>query len=74
MNSTSKTITIIPAATPAPPITNATLTIEAADGGVKSTSKGERVDGSKIDIAATTKYDGKEYPVMGTGFRLIPAR
>ena len=48
------------------PITNATVTREAADGGVKIAVKGERVDGSKIDNITTAKYDGKEVAVMGT--------
>jgi hypothetical protein len=49
------------------PITSAMVTYEAADGGVKTTAKGERADGSKIDTVATAKYDGKEVPVTGTG-------
>ena len=55
---------------PAPgvsPITNLTVTREAADGGAKISAKGERADGSKIDTITTVKYDGKEVAVMGTG-------
>jgi hypothetical protein len=49
------------------PITNLTVMREAADGGVKISAKGERADGSKIDTITTTKYDGKEVAVTGTG-------
>ena len=49
------------------PITNLTVTREAADGGVKVSAKGERADGSKIDTIAIVKYDGKEVAVTGTG-------
>ena len=49
------------------PITNLTVTKEAADGGAKSSAKGERADGSKIDTVTTAKYDGKEVAVTGTG-------
>jgi len=49
------------------PITNFTATYEAADEGVKITGKGERADGSKIDVVTTAKYDGKEVPVTETG-------
>lgn len=57
---------------PAPgasPITNLTLTREAANDGVKNSAKGERADGSKIDNTYTAKYDGKEVAMtlMTTG-------
>jgi hypothetical protein len=55
---------------PAPgvsPITNLTVVREAADGGARISVKGERADGSKIDTITTTKYDGKEVAVTGTG-------
>jgi hypothetical protein len=48
------------------PIKSLTLVYEAIDGGVKGTATGERQDGTKINGANTTKYDGKEYPVTGT--------
>jgi len=51
------------------PITNLTTTYEAANGGVKITSKGARADGSKIDTVLLTKYDGKEAPVTGPGLQ-----
>jgi hypothetical protein len=49
------------------PIANLTTTYEAANGGVKVTSKGARADGTKIDTVVNAKYDGKEVPVVGTG-------
>ena len=49
------------------PYTNLTLTREAIDGGVKTTGKGERADGTKIDTVTTAKYDGKPVTVTGTG-------
>jgi hypothetical protein len=55
---------------PAPglsPLTSETQTIEASDGGVKITVKGERADGSKVDAVNTYRYDGKPAPVTGTG-------
>jgi hypothetical protein len=50
-----------------PAIASLTVIREAADGGVKTTAKGVRADGSKIDIVYTAKYDGKDVPVTGTG-------
>lgn len=38
---------------------------EAADGGVKVTSKGERMDGTPANSTYTIKYDGKPVPVTG---------
>jgi len=49
------------------PITSLTVTREAADGGEKISTKGERADGSKIDSSYAPKYDGKEVAVTGTG-------
>jgi hypothetical protein len=49
------------------PITSETQTIEAIDGGVKITTKGERADGSRIDVVSTVKYDGKPVSLKGTG-------
>jgi hypothetical protein len=49
------------------PITSLTVTREAADGGAKISTKGERADGSKIDNSYAPKYDGKEVAVTGTG-------
>jgi hypothetical protein len=54
--------------TPAPiPLKSMTITREAADGGVKVTTVGERVDGTKIDATYTAKYDGSPASVSGTG-------
>ena len=49
------------------PISNLTVTREAADGGVKITAKGERADGSKIDTVTSAKYDGTAVTVSGEG-------
>jgi len=52
--------------TPAPmPIKSLTVTREAADGGVKQTTKGERADGTAINASYTAKYDGKDVQVSG---------
>jgi len=45
------------------PITSMKIVREASDGGVKSTSTGQRKDGTAINSTYTAKYDGKEYPV-----------
>jgi hypothetical protein len=37
------------------------------DGGVKVTTKGERMDGTVIDSSYTAKYDGSPSTVSGTG-------
>ena len=55
---------------PAPgvsPIKNLTVTREAADGGAKISTNGERADGSKMESSNTVKYDGKAAPATGTG-------
>ena len=49
------------------PLKSVTITREAADGGVKVTTVGERVDGTKIDATYTAKYDGSPASVSGTG-------
>jgi hypothetical protein len=48
-------------------ITNLTIIREAAGNGVKVTGKGEREDGTKIDITYTATYDGKPVTVSGSG-------
>jgi hypothetical protein len=55
--------------TPMPPNPFKTQTIvrEAADGGVKVTSKGQRADGTPAETTYTLKYDGKPAAVTGTG-------
>ena len=60
--------------TPAAPVKSLTATREAAEGGVKSTSTGERADGSPINGGYTAKYDGKEYPVTGAPYDTIALR
>jgi hypothetical protein len=55
-------------ATPDPnPITGIIMVREAVPGGLKVTSKGQRKDGTVIDYTFTVIYDGKDYPVSGTG-------
>jgi hypothetical protein len=49
------------------PITDLTITREAAGNGVKVTGKGKRQDGSTIDITYTATYDGKPTTVSGSG-------
>jgi hypothetical protein len=49
------------------PIKSLTSVYEAIDGGVKMTTTGERQDGTAINSSSSVKYDGKEYPVTGTG-------
>ena len=52
---------------PAPfPIKTLTVVREAADGGTKVTSTGERSDGTPIDASYTTKYDGAASSVSGS--------
>jgi hypothetical protein len=54
--------------TPAPmPLKSLTITREAADGGVKVTTVGERADGTKVDTTYTAKYDGSPASVSGAG-------
>ena len=53
------------------PVKSLTATREAADGGVKVTSTGERPDGSAIKSSYTAKYDGKDNPVTGAPWDTI---
>jgi hypothetical protein len=49
-----------------PPVKSVTLVREAAPGGgAKMTVTGVRSDGTAIKGGSTTKYDGKDYPVVG---------
>jgi hypothetical protein len=53
---------------PPNPFKSQSMTREAAaDGGVKVTSKGVRVDGTPVETTYTLKYDGKSVPVSGKG-------
>jgi hypothetical protein len=52
---------------PSNPITSQTMIREAAEGGVKITTRGMRKDGTTIDTTCTVKYDGKSVPCNGTG-------
>lgn len=49
------------------PIVSMIMVREAVPGGLKITSKGQRRDGTVIDYTVTVIYDGKDYPVSGTG-------
>jgi len=49
------------------PITSLIATREAVGDAIKTTVKGERADKSKIDVTYTTKRDGKEVAVVGSG-------
>jgi hypothetical protein len=40
---------------------------EASNDGLKSTFDGVAADGSRIAYSYTVKYDGKDYPLTGTG-------
>ena len=40
---------------------------EAAEGGVKVTSKGQRADGTPVETTYTIKYDGRPVSATGTG-------
>src|ERR1017187_6479847 len=54
--------------TPAPiPLKSLTAVREAAPGGVKVTTTGERTDGMAINASYTAKYDGSAAAVTGTG-------
>jgi hypothetical protein len=54
--------------TPAPfPLKSLTTVREASSGGVKVTNTGERSDGTMINATYTTKYDGTDASVTGTG-------
>jgi hypothetical protein len=44
-----------------------TRTVEADGTGAKYHSEGEAADGSKLDFSFSTKYDGKDGKVDGTG-------
>jgi len=54
--------------TPAPwPVKSLTVVREAAPGGVKVTTTGERMDGTAIDASYTANYDGTPAGVTGKG-------
>ncbi len=57
--------------TPSAPIKSLTSTREAAEGGVKATTTGERADGTPINASYTAKYDGKDAPVTGAPYDMI---
>src|SRR5690348_2941473 len=54
--------------TPGPiPVKSLTAVREAAPGGIKVTTNGERADGTAINGSYTAKYDGSPTAVTGTG-------
>ena len=56
------------------PIKSLTTVREAIDGGVKSTTTGERQDGTAINSSSSAKYDGKEYPVTGATWDTVSVK
>ena len=49
------------------PIIDMIMVREAVPGGLKITTTGKRKDGTQIHYTVTVIYDGKDYPVSGTG-------
>jgi hypothetical protein len=49
------------------PIIDMVMVREAVPGGLKITTTGKRKDGTQINYTVTVIYDGKDYPVSGTG-------
>jgi hypothetical protein len=49
------------------PVRSVTMVREAVAGGVKVTTTGEGSNGTAINFTYSAKYDGNEYPVVGTG-------
>ena len=56
---------------PSAPVKNLTTTREASDGGLKSTTTGERADGTPVNASFSAKYDGKESAVTGAPYDTI---
>jgi hypothetical protein len=50
------------------PYKSLTMIREASDTGVKTTISAQRIDGSRINVSYTAKYDGIAYPVHDTGY------
>ena len=53
--------------TPGPAPKSMTRTVESAGDKVKYTFKGVAADGSKIAYTFTVAFDGKDYPITGSG-------
>ncbi|MGD1074007.1 MAG: hypothetical protein ABSB15_28180 [Bryobacteraceae bacterium] len=49
------------------PIVDMIMVREAVPGGLNITTTGKRKDGTQINYTVTVIYDGKDYPVSGTG-------
>jgi hypothetical protein len=56
---------------PTAPVRSLTISREQSDGGVKTTTTGEQLDGTAIHASYTAKYDGKEYDVTGAPYDTI---
>ena len=50
---------------PGPDAKSITLTVEADENGVKSSSEGIGGDGNPIHVQYDAKFDGKDYPITG---------
>ncbi len=51
---------------PGPAPKSGTVTYAASDGGIKRTGETIGADGKTTSMEYTAKYDGKDYPVMGS--------
>src|SRR5437764_7231877 len=56
---------------PSAPVKSLTVTREAWDGGVKTTTTGEQANGTAINGSYSAKYDGKEYEATGAPYDMI---
>jgi hypothetical protein len=50
------------------PYKSLTMVRTAADGGVNTTITAERLDGTRMKISYSAKYDGAPYSIAGTGY------
>jgi len=50
---------------PGPAAKSITLTVEADENGVKSSSEGIGGDGNPVHVQYDAKFDGKDYPITG---------
>jgi hypothetical protein len=52
---------------PGPPPKNATRTIEALGNGTRQKTEGVDASGNRVAYEYTANYDGKDYPITGSG-------
>lgn len=52
---------------PGPAAKSQTAKIETAGNGVRNTTEGVAADGSRVFYSYTANYDGKTYPITGSG-------